>query len=116
MVDSAGNPVVTLDAKTGEAILQSVNIIGAGLSTPAISGSSIEGADYKLTTGTGENKQIVAQINSDGVVFGDHLSYVKNGAGQWVLSLKGAIQSGGEISSAVITAPTIRRAARRKPG
>lgn len=108
MVDSAGNPVVTLDAKTGEAVFQSVNIIGAGISTPAISGGTIEGADYKLTTGTGENKQIVARINSDGVTFGDHLSYAKNEAGQWVLSLKGAIQSGGEISGAAITGPVIR--------
>ena len=108
MVDALGNPVVTLDAKTGEAILQSVNIIGAGLSTPAISGGTIEGADYKLTTGTGANKTTVARINSDGVVFGDHLSYAKNEAGQWKLSLKGAVQSGGEISGAAITGPVIR--------
>lgn len=108
MVDSAGNPVVTLDAKTGEAILQSVNIIGAGISTPTVVGGSIEGADYKLTTGTGANKQIVAQINSDGVTFGDHLSYAKNEAGQWVLSLKGSVQSGGEISGAAITGAAIR--------
>lgn len=108
MVDSAGNPVVTLDAKTGEAILQSVNIIGAGISTPAISGGSIEGADYQLTTGSGADKHTVARLNSDGVVFGDHLSYAKNDAGQWVLSLKGAIQSGGEISGAAITGAVIR--------
>lgn len=116
MVDSAGNPVVTLDAKTGEAILQSVNIIGAGISTPAISGGSIEGTDYKLTTGSGENKQTVARINSDGVVFGDHLSYAKNAAGQWVLSLKGAIQTGGEISGPVITAPTIQTSSAENTG
>ena len=116
MVDSAGNPVVTLDAKTGEAILQSANIIGAGISTPAISGGSIEGADYKLTTGSGESKQIVAQINSDGVVFGDHLSYAKNKQGVWVLSLKGAIQSGGEISGPVITAPTIQTSSAENTG
>lgn len=108
MVDSAGNPVVTLDAKTGEAILQSVNIIGAGITTPAISGGSIEGADYKLTTGSGADKHTVARLNSDGVVFGDHLSYAKNDDGQWVLSLKGAIQSGGEISGAAITGAVIR--------
>lgn len=108
MVDSAGNPVVTLDAKTGEAILQSVNIIGAGITTPAISGGSIEGADYQLTTGSGADKHTVARLNSDGVVFGDHLSYAKNDAGQWVLSLKGAIQSGGEISGAAITGAVIR--------
>lgn len=108
MVDSAGNPVVTLDAKTGEAILQSVNIIGAGITTPAISGGSIEGADYKLTTGSGADKHTVARLNSDGVVFGDHLSYAKNTQGQWVLSIKGAVQSGGEISGPVITAPTIQ--------
>ena len=116
MVDALGNPVVTLDAKTGEAILQSVNIIGAGISTPTVVGGSIEGADYKLTTGSGESKQIVAQINSDGVVFGDHLSYAKNGAGQWVLSLKGAIQSGGEISGPVITAPTIQTSSAENTG
>ena len=108
MVDAQGNPVVTLDAKTGEAILQSVNIIGAGISTPAISGGNIEGADYKLVAGTGADKHTVARINAAGVTFGDHLSYAKNDAGQWVLSLKGAIQSGGEISGPVITAPTIQ--------
>ena len=116
MVDSAGNPVVTLDAKTGEAILQSVNIIGAGISTPTVVGGTIEGADYKLTAGTGENKTTVARINSDGVIFGDHLSYAKNAQGQWVLSLAGAIQSGGEISSAVITAPTLQTSSEEKTG
>lgn len=114
--DAQGNPVVTINAANGDATFQSVNIIGAGLSTPAISGGTIEGADYKLTAGTGANKQIVAQINSDGVVFGDHLSYAKNGAGQWVLSLAGAIQSGGEISSAVITAPTIQTSSAENTG
>ncbi|MEE0905541.1 MAG: hypothetical protein U0L87_04145 [Bifidobacterium adolescentis] len=114
--DAQGNPVVTLDAKTGEAILQSVNIIGAGITTPAISGGSIEGADYKLTTGSGADKQIVAQINSDGVTFGDHLSYAKNTQGQWVLSINGAIQSGGEISGPVITAPTIQTSGAEKTG
>ncbi|RSX46126.1 collagen-like protein [Bifidobacterium castoris] len=108
MVDAQGNPVVTLDAKTGEAILQSVNIIGAGLSAPAISGGSIEGADYTLVSGTGANKKTIARINPDGIIFGNHLSYAKNDAGEWALTLKGAIQSGGEISGAVITAPTIQ--------
>ena len=108
MVDAQGNPVVTLDAKTGEAILQSVNIIGAGISTPTVVGGTIEGAAYKLTAGTGANKHTVARINADGIAFGDHLSYAKNDAGQWVLSIKGAIQSGGEISGPVITAPTIQ--------
>lgn len=108
MVDSAGNPVVTLDAKTGEAILQSVNIIGAGITTPAISGGSIEGADYKLTAGSGAAKTTVAQINSDGILFGDHLSYAKNTQGQWVLSIKGAIQSGGTISGATVVGGVIR--------
>mgnify|MGYP001862879590 CR=1 FL=1 len=116
MVDSAGNPVVTLDAKTGEAILQSVNIIGAGISTPAISGGSIEGADYKLTAGSGAAKTTVAQINSDGILFGDHLSYAKNKQGVWVLSLKGAIQSGGEISGPIITAPTIQTSSAENTG
>lgn len=116
MVDSAGNPVVTLDAKTGEAILQSVNIIGAGISTPTVVGGTIEGADYKLTSGTGANKTTVAQINSDGVVFGDHLSYAKNKQGVWVLALEGVIQTGGEISGPVITAPTLQTSSEEKTG
>ncbi len=114
--DAQGNPVVTINAANGDATFRSVNIIGAGISTPAISGGSIEGADYKLVSGTGANKTTVAQINSDGVVFGDHLSYAKNEAGQWVLSLKGAFQSGGEISGAVITAPTIQTSREEKTG
>lgn len=116
MVDAQGNPVVTLDAKTGEAVFQSVNIIGAGISTPAISGGTIESADYKLTTGSGADKHTVARLNSDGVVFGDHLSYAKNAQGQWVLALKGAIQTGGEISGPVITAPTIQTSSAEKTG
>lgn len=116
MVGSAGNPVVTLDAKTGEAILQSVNIIGAGISTPTVVGGTIEGADYKLTSGTGANKTTVAQINSDGVVFGDHLSYAKNEQGVWVLAIEGAVQSGGELSGPVITAPTIQTSRAEKTG
>lgn len=114
--DAQGNPVVTINAANGDATFRSVNIIGAGLTTPAISGGSIEGADYKLTTGSGENKTTVAQINSDGILFGDHLSYAKNGAGQWVLSLNGAIQSGGEISGPVITAPTIQTSSAENTG
>lgn len=114
--DAQGNPVVTINAANGDATFRSVNIIGAGITTPAISGGSIDGADYKLTTGSGENKTTVAQINSDGILFGDHLSYAKNGAGQWVLSLNGAIQSGGEISGPVITAPTIQTSSAEKTG
>lgn len=106
--DAQGNPVVTINAANGDATFQSVNIIGAGITTPAISGGSIEGADYKLTTGSGATKTTVAQINSDGILFGDHLSYAKNTQGQWKLSLKGAIQSGGEISGAAITGAVIR--------
>ncbi|RYQ42389.1 hypothetical protein PG2000B_1082 [Bifidobacterium pseudolongum subsp. globosum] len=114
--DAQGNPVVTINAANGDATFRSVNIIGAGISTPEISGGSIEGADYKLTTGSGESKTTVAQINSDGILFGDHLSYAKNEAGQWVLSLNGAIQSGGEISGPVITAPTIQTSSAENTG
>lgn len=114
--DSQGLPVVTIDAANGQAVFNSVLINGAGLSTPAISGGTIDGADYKLTAGTGANKTTVAQINSDGILFGDHLSYAKNAQGQWVLSIKGAIQSGGEISGPVITAPTIQTSSAEKTG
>ena len=108
MDGKSGERLVTLNATDGTATFQHVAIINGSLSVPTIEGGSIEGADYKLTTGSGESKQTIARINSDGVVFGDHLSYAKNAQGQWVLSLAGAIQSGGEISSAVITAPTIQ--------
>lgn len=108
MDGKSGERLVTLNATDGTATFQHVSIINGSLSVPTIEGGSIEGADYKLTAGTGANKTTVAQINSDGVVFGDHLSYAKNDAGQWVLSLKGAVQSGGEISGPVITAPTIQ--------
>ena len=114
--DAQGNPVVTINAANGDATFRSVNIIGAGISTPAISGGTIEGADYKLVAGSGANKQTIARINSDGVTFGDHLSYAKNEAGEWVLSLKGAVQSGGEISGPVITAPTLQTSREEKTG
>lgn len=106
--DAQGNPVVTINAANGDATFRSVNIIGAGISTPAISGGTIEGADYKLTAGAGADKTTVAQINSDGILFGDHLSYAKNTQGQWVLSIKGAIQSGGTISGATVVGGIIR--------
>ena len=116
MDGKSGERLVTLNATDGTATFQNVAIINGSLSVPTIEGGSIEGADYKLTAGTGENKQIVARINSDGVVFGDHLSYAKNKQGVWVLSLKGAIQSGGEISGPVITAPTIQTSSAENTG
>ena len=116
MDGKSGERLVTLNATDGTATFQDVAIINGSLSVPTIEGGSIEGADYKLTAGSGANKQIVARINSDGIIFGDHLSYAKNKQGQWVLSLAGAIQSGGEISSAVITAPTIQTSSAEKTG
>ena len=116
MDGKSGERLVTLNATDGTATFQNVAIINGSLSVPTIEGGSIEGADYKLTAGSGANKQIVARINSDGIIFGDHLSYAKNKQGQWVLSLAGAIQSGGEISSAVITAPTLQTSSAEKTG
>lgn len=100
MDGKSGERLVTLNATDGTATFQNVAIINGSLSVPTIEGGSIEGADYKLTAGTGENKQIVAQINSSGVIFGDHLAYAKNSKGKWVLSLKGTVQAGGTVSGA----------------
>lgn len=116
MDGKSGERLVTLNATDGTATFQHVAIINGSLSVPTIEGGSIEGADYRLTTGSGTTKQTIARINSDGVVFGDHLSYAKNTQGVWVLSLKGAIQSGGEISGPVITAPTIQTSSAEKTG
>lgn len=107
MVDSAGNPVVTLDAKTGAAVFQSVNIIGAGLSAPSISGGVIEGAEYSLVNGSGASAKTVAKINSTGVYFGDHLTYAKNAAGAWTLSVRGDIQSGSTVSGSTVVGASI---------
>lgn len=100
MDGKSGERLVTLNATDGTATFQNVAIINGSLSVPTIEGGSIEGADYKITAGTGENKQIVAQINSSGVMFGDHLAYAKNSKGKWVLSLKGTVQAGGTVSGA----------------
>ncbi|MCI6773022.1 MAG: collagen-like protein [Bifidobacterium pseudolongum] len=116
MDGKSGERLVTLNATDGTATFQHVAIINGSLSVPTIEGGSIEGADYRLTTGSGATKQTIARINSDGVVFGDHLSYAKNKQGVWVLSLKGAIQSGGEISGPVITAPTIQTSGAENTG
>ena len=116
MDGKSGERLVTLNATDGTATFQHVAIINGSLSVPTIEGGSIEGADYRLTTGSGATKQTIARINSDGVVFGDHLSYAKNKQGVWVLSLKGAIQSGGEISGPVITAPTIQTSSAENTG
>ena len=116
MDGKSGERLVTLNATDGTATFQHVSIINGSLSVPTIEGGTIEGADYKLTSGTGENKQIVAQINSDGVTFGDHLTYAKNKQGKWVLSIKDAVQSDGEISGAVITAPTLQTSREEKTG
>lgn len=115
MDGKSGERLVTLNATDGTATFQHVAIINGSLSVPTIEGGSIEGADYKLTTGTGANKQIVAQINSSGISFGDKLTFAKK-SGEWVLSLKGAIQTGGEISGPVITAPTIQTSSEANTG
>lgn len=116
MDGKSGERLVTFNATDGTATFNSVAIINGSLSVPTIEGGSIEGADYKLTAGTGANKQIVARINSDGVIFGDHLSYAKNEQGVWVLAIEGAVQSGGELSGPVITAPTIQTSRAEKTG
>lgn len=104
MDGKSGERLVTLNATDGTATFQHVAIINGSLSVPTIEGGTINGAAFNLTDASGS---IIGRLNSSGISFGDKLTFAKK-SGEWVLSLKGAIQTGGEISGPVITAPTIQ--------
>lgn len=112
MLDKGGVPLVTLDAVNGTATFTDVHIIGSGITSPTVQGGEITGADFKIVDGDGRQ---VARLNSDGISFGDSLTYSKRN-GQWVLSLKGPVQSGGDMSGVTITAPVLQTTAEAKKG
>lgn len=112
MDGKSGERLVTLNAIDGTATFQHVAIINGSLSVPTIDGGTINGAAFNLTDSSGA---VIGLLNSSGISFGDKLSFAKKN-GEWVLALKGAIQSGGEISGPVITAPTIQTSSAEKTG
>ena len=112
MDGKSGERLVTLNATDGTATFQHVAIINGSLSVPTIEGGTINGAAFNLTDSSGA---VIGRLNSSGISFGDKLTFAKK-SGEWVLSLKGAIQSGGEISGAVITAPTLQTSSAENTG
>lgn len=112
MDGKSGERLVTLNAIDGTATFQHVAIINGALSVPTIEGGTINGAAFNLTDSSGA---IIGRLNSSGISFGDKLTFAKK-SGKWVLSIKDVVQSDGEISGAVITAPTIQTSREEKTG
>ena len=133
--DSGGNATITMLASNGSATFRDVDIIDGSLTTPSlissdiqggtVSGATVTGGTVQTTTDanrgikmTGGNLDIYRadktrflRANEAGVIISDGTKNVLTFApvdGVWTLSLDGAVQSGGEISGAVITAPTIQ--------
>ncbi|KFI66550.1 collagen-like triple helix repeat-containing protein [Bifidobacterium magnum] len=104
LYDTSGSATITMNAASGSATFNDVSIVNGGITTPAIAGGTITGADFTLTDNAGRQ---IGKLNSSGFVFGDSLSYAKVD-GEWKLSINGAIQSGGEISGTTITGATIQ--------
>lgn len=99
LTDKSGHATVTMLAETGEATFNDVHIVDGALSAPVIESGSINGADYRINDADGKQ---IGRINSNGITFGSALTYaLKNGV--WTLTLKGAVQAGGDISGATIT-------------
>lgn len=133
--DSGGNATITMLASNGSATFRDVNIIDGSLTTPSLISSDIQGGTVSGATVTGGTVQTVTdanrgikmtggnfdiyrsdktrflRVNEWGLYINDRSKDVLSFApikGEWVLSLKGAIQSGGEISGAAITGAAIR--------
>lgn len=141
--DSGGNATITMLASNGSATFRDVNIIDGSLTTPSLISSDIQGGTVSGATVTGGTVQTVTdanrgikmtggnfdiyradktrflRANEAGVIISDGTKNVLTFApvdGVWTLSLAGAIQSGGEISSAVITAPTLQTSSAENTG
>ena len=133
--DSGGNATITMLASNGSATFRDVDIIDGSLTTPSLISSDIQGGTVSGATVTGGTVQTVTdanrgikmtggnldiyradakrflRVNEAGIAVTDGdksvLTYAKVGD-TWTLSLDGAVQSGGEISGAAITAAAIR--------
>jgi len=131
--DSGGNATITMLASNGSATFRDVSIIDGSLTTPSLISSDIQGGTVSGATVTGGTVQTVTDANrgikmtggnfdiyrSDqtrflraneaGVIISDGTKNVLTFApvdGVWTLSLDGAIQSGGDITGAVIRTNT----------
>ena len=133
--DAGGNATITMLASNGSATFRDVSIIDGSLTTPSLISSDIQGGTVSGATVTGGTVQTVTdanrgikmtggnldiyradakrflRVNEAGIAVTDGdksvLTYAKVGD-TWTLSLDGAVQSGGEISGAAITAAAIR--------
>lgn len=141
--DSGGNATITMNAANGSATFMDVGIVDGALTTPSIMAGDIEASTIHGSTVTGGTVQTVAdanrgikltggnldiyradqkrflRANEAGVVISDGTKNVLTFApidGEWVLSLDGAIQSGGDISGATITAPILQTSREENTG
>lgn len=95
--NTQGKATVTLNAASGSATF-SGTVTGSTITGGTVSGAVITGSAF--TSPDGKTK-----LNSSGFYVGDKLSYdAKSG----VLSLKGSIQSGSDLSGATVTGSTIQ--------
>ena len=95
--NTQGKATVTLNAASGSATF-SGTVTGSTITGGTVSGAVITGSAF--TSPDGKTK-----LNSSGFYVGDKLSYdAKSG----VLSLKGSIQSGSDLSGVTVTGSTIQ--------
>lgn len=115
--DAGGNATVTMLSSDGSVTLRDAYIVDGALHAPVIDAGEfkaglIEGSNIVIKDSGGST---LMQWNSSGMNLMDSLTFAKKN-GEWVLSLKGALQSGGDISGATITAPTLQTSAEEKKG
>lgn len=103
--NTQGKATVTLNAASGSATF-SGTVTGSTITGGTVSGAVITGSAF--TSPDGKTK-----LNSSGFYVGDKLSYdAKTG----VLSLKGSIQSGSDLSGVTVTGSTIQTSSTAKRG
>ncbi|WP_152598231.1 hypothetical protein [Bifidobacterium cuniculi] len=119
LFDSSGNRTVSMLADTGDVVLRNLHMYGGVQDAPTINAGSIVGADYKLAV----DGVTFAQMNASGVYFGDHaekdkkaFALAKDDKDQWVLSIRGAIQSDSDISGGTVTGATVQTTADKNRG
>ena len=96
--------------------ISGATVTGSTVQTTATANRGVKMYSGNDTTGNLDvyraDGQMFLRANEDGLSIKDGttpvLTFAKDEASKWVLSLKGAIQSGGEISGAAITGAVIR--------
>ena len=100
--DTSGNPTLAVDASTGAVSMKGALKSGSTVSGATITGGTVDANEYQLHSGS----TLVGKANSNGVYFGDSMTYAKSGTA-WKLSLKNAGLQASTVDGCTVTGGTV---------